>query len=395
MATAEDKPRYFVAKAQKGGSVLHYWQPSAALNRAGFKTVPLSRNRDEAIREAEALNAKVDQWRGGLPVFAKNTHGTLPWLIEMFKQSPKWVRLRASTQGVYNGQFRALLRWSAQRGDPPMRTIARRDAEQFWASLRPHGPFRSQDVIKRCVQLWNYAIDLDEDIVSRNPFQRLGIPQTPPRSQVWQPGQIAAVVETALMPGPWGMGGGAWGTPQQSARPSIALAVIIAINTAQRPSDIRALRWSQYDGKVITLRQQKTRATVTIPVTEQLRIALDDAKRARTEGKVVALAGNGDGPIIINENTGRRYAATAGAFLRVFRQIARAAGIPDSLQFRDLRRTATTHLAEAGCTPHQIAAIGGWTVDTVAKMMAVYAPVNLTMAESAILKLEQYRSRQK
>jgi integrase len=73
-------------------------------------------------------------------------------------------------------------------------------------------------------------------------------------------------------------------------RPSLALAVILAINTAQRPIDICAMRWSQYDGRVITLTQIKTGATVTIPVTAELKVALDNAKQARTEGKVVALA---------------------------------------------------------------------------------------------------------
>jgi hypothetical protein len=32
-------------------------------------------------------------------------------------------------------------------------------------------------------------------------------------------------------------------------------------------------------------------------------------------------------------------------------------------------------------------------VDTVAKMMAVYGKVNITMAENAVLKLEQYRAK--
>jgi integrase len=370
---AKAKPRYLVAKPQKGGHELFYWQPSASLTRAGFKTVSLSRDRAEAIKQAHALNVKVDQWRGGQPVFAKNTHGTIPWIIEQFKHSPKWQRLRPGSVNIYEGHFRRILRWSAQRGDPPMRTVTRRDAEQFWASMHDRIPAMAQQIITRCAQLWNYALDLDEDVVTRNPFQRLGLPQLPSRSQVWQPGQINAVVEMAISMG----------------RPSIALATIIAINTAQRPSDIRALRWSQYDGRIITITQIKTGATVTIPVTEQLRDALAEAKLARTEAKVVAF--DPDGLIVAHEKTGRALAREQ--LDHVFREICRAAGIPDTLQFRDLRRTATTHLAEAGCTPHQIASIGGWSVDTVARMMETYAPVNLTMAEAAIERLEAYRKK--
>jgi integrase len=230
-------------------------------------------------------------------------------------------------------------------------------------------------------------MDLDQDIVTRNPFHRLGLPDLPSRSQVWKPGQIAAVIETARKPGPWGRVTGRYKI--EAARPSIALAVIIAINTAQRPSDICALRWSQYDDHLITLTQIKTGASVAIPVTAELKVALDDAKRARTEGKVVAF--DQDGPIVVNEVSGRPW--TTGSLEAKFRKVCRGAGVPDDLQFRDLRRTATTHLAEAGCSLHEIAAIGGWKVDTVAKMMEVYGKVNITMAENAIVKLEQYRSK--
>jgi integrase len=369
------KPRYFVEKPQKGGSILYYWQPSKSLASAGYKTVPLSRNRTEAIQQAEALNAKVDQWRGGQPVLAKNQHGTLPWLIDVYKQSPKWQKLKPRTKDKYETCFRHILRWSAERGDPPMRTITKLDAEALWSSMQDRKPFMADAVNRIAGILWNYADGLEMDIVVRNPFRSLGLPELPSREQKWQGGQIAAVVETAIAMG----------------RPSIALATIIAINTAQRPSDIRALKWSQYDGKLITLTQIKTGATVTIPVTAELKVALDDAKRGSNDGKVVPLSATTDGHIVINEETGRPWQPSS--FVPWFRRIARAAGIPDSLQFRDLRRTATTQLAEAQCTLHEIAAIGGWTVDTVAKMMEVYGKVNVTMAENAIVKLEQYRAK--
>jgi integrase len=245
-------------------------------------------------------------------VLAKNSHGTIPWIIDTFKQSPQWQKLRPNTVARYGNEFRHILRWSAARGDPPMRTVTRRDAEQLWASLQST-PAEAHLVIVRCAQLWNYALDLDEDVVTRNPFQRLGLPHLPSRSQVWQPGQITAVVQTAI----------------RMDRPSIALAVIIAINTAQRPSDICALRWSQYDGRIIALTQIKTGKTVTIPVTEQLKVALDNAWRARTKSKVIML--DADGPIIISRYNPNRGLDTRSQFGRVFREICQAAGIPDTL----------------------------------------------------------------
>ena len=369
--SATKRPQFFVAKAQKEHT-LYYWQPSKALVQAGFKTVPLGKVLATALSDAEELNRKAAKWRGGLPVRAVNRHGTLPWIIETFKQSPRWQKLRSGSAREYECCFRQILKWSAKRGDPPMRTITRRDAEQLWASLHEGAPYMARYVIARCSQLWNYAFDLDEDVVSRNPFHRLGLPALPSRSQVWQSKQIEAVCLASVAIG----------------HPSLALAIIIAINTAQRPSDIRALRWSQYDGRAIKLTQIKTGARVIIPCTAALRAALDDARRMRTGGKVVAL--DPDGPIVAGE---RGQVWSVFYFIHQFRLACRTAGVPDEMQFRDLRRTATTALAEAGCTLHEIAAIGGWSVQTVAAMMAVYGKVNITMAESAITKLEEYRKK--
>jgi len=332
------------------------------------------------------INTQLDQHRGGMPVLAKERHGTIPWVIEVFKQSPKWAKLRASTQCTYETQFNAILRWSASRGDPPMYSITRLDAEQFWRALHQRAPKRAQDVIARCSQLWNYALDLDQDLVTRNPFRGMGLPDIPSRSQVWTPEQIVAFCQTAIeldrtasrRPGP----------PPSCA--AMALAVTIAVHTAQRPSDIRALRWSQYDGQFIRLKQIKTGAHVTIPVTPALKAALDDAKRQLTEGKVVAL-GAADTPIVC-ASRGKPF--SADAFLRTFRMIMHAARLPDTLQYRDLRRTATVALAEAGCSLHEIASIGGWSLQTVAAMMAVYGKTNEQMALSAIAKLEAWRAQQ-
>jgi integrase len=392
--TDETKPRYFVEKPQQRGT-LYYWQPSAALHRAGFKTVSLSRERAEAIRQAEALNAKVDQWRGGLPVAVKNTHGTLPWLFDVYRQSPEYHALRKKSD--YEYKFKPLLRWSEKRGHPPMRAFTKFDVQNLWAEMKDT-PTMAKQVLGLGSLLWNFADDLDQDIVSRNPFQRMKIKAIPPRKQVWQPEQIEAVIRTALSPGPWGNRQGGTG---QRGRPSIALATIIAANTAQRQGDVLALRISQYEGKYITLTQSKTGTTVTIPATAQLKQALDDeirtsmearlsATRRRRLGNVVSLDAARDREFVIDENSGRRYAK--GTFSRVFRGIARAAGVPDTLQYRDLRRTATVQLAEAGCSDAQIASFGGWSATSVAAMMKIYRPVNVTMADHALIKLEQYRA---
>jgi integrase len=368
---AQKKPRHFVEKPQKDYS-LYYWQPSKGLRRAGFKTVSLGREREQALAKTEVINRKIDEWRGGLALLSTNPHGTLPWLIDTYKAGPAWHGLRGVTKKCYNWQFKVLLEWSEGRGHPPMRTIKLRDAEQLWAEWK-HKPRAASAIVSRACALWNYADGLDEDVIDRNPFRLVHCHDLEPRSEVWRPGQIAAIMEVAIARG----------------RPSVALAVMIAANTAQRRGDVMALRWNQYNGETIKLTQSKTGTSLEIPCSAELKTALDDARSAVTAYGVVPLK-VGEQHIVVNENTARRW--NLENFRRAFRIIARYAGVPDSLQFRDLRRTATVQLAQAGCEVPEIAAFGGWSISSVHHMLKVYCPLNLTMARNGLIKLERYRA---
>jgi hypothetical protein len=48
-----------------------------------------------------------------------------------------------------------------------------------------------------------------------------------------------------------------------------------------------------------------------------------------------------------------------------------------------------TLLAEAGCTPSEIAAMLGWTVATVNQMLDVYQSMTAALSDSAVAKLER------
>ena len=68
---------------------------------------------------------------------------------------------------------------------------------------------------------------------------------------------------------------------------------------------------------------------------------------------------------------------------RDVRIILRAAGVPDTIQMRDLRRTAATEMAEAGATESELSVALGLSHRTSAVMLDTYAPGNSTMAQNA------------
>jgi integrase len=303
-------------------------------------------------------------------------------------------------------------------------------------------------VIGTCRVLWNYAYD-EGEVQGVNPFANIGAAGFAARQQTWTEEQIEAVIATAkttprarpiyvehtdtqrraalaaelalTLPtsGARGVPGGGnraaraaeiiGGVSEVTVRLalrrmrtdpeaherikaaaaeldprgthcSIALAVRLAANTAQRRGDILQMKWNQYDGERIRLRQGKTGAFLDIPVTEQLKADLDAAPRLSPV-------------MLINEETGKPW--TAGSFNRQLRAIMRKAGVPDDLNFHDLRRTATVRLAEAKVPPPLIAAVGGWSMTSLMKMLDIYMPRNTAMAREAITMLEEYRRTQR
>jgi integrase len=353
------KVRHFVEKKQKGHT-LFYWQPSKALRAAGFTTRRLaegSNDRGEAIKQAEALNRQLDAWYGGKAV-VPNRRGTIPWLIGIYREDERYTGLRDSTRRNYEDYLRVLEQWSERAGHPPIKTVTRKIAKDFYRSLK-QTPGQAKNVMIMARVLWNVAMDDGE--VDSNPFVKMRIKGCPPRHQVWTDQQISDVIAAAAAEGFM----------------SISLAVALAANTGQREGDILRMTWSQYDGSAITLKQSKTGVLLSVPVTAELKAVFDATKRAAPT-------------MCIHEHTGRPWHPQT--FAKEFRKLATVAGVSEALQYRDLRRTAVVRLAEAGCSVPEVAAISGHTIDATTKIMEVYMPRNSVMARNAITKLEEYRS---
>jgi hypothetical protein len=78
-------------------------------------------------------------------------------------------------------------------------------------------------------------------------------------------------------------------------------------------------------------------------------------------------------------------------FNECFREDADAAGAEidgRKLNFHDMRGTVATNLAAAGCTPFEIAAVIGWSLDKCQKIVDAYIAVSGEMADAAFAKLE-------
>ena len=163
----------------------------------------------------------------------------------------------------------------------------------------------------------------------------------------------------------------------RTAPPYLQLALLLAINTGQRQGDLLRLPWSAYDGKEMKLRQGKTGAYVTIPVTDELKAALEAAPKRS--------------PIILTNSDGKPWSQSG--FQGAWGKATIRAGIR-GLTFHDLRGTAVVMLARAECNEVEIYSITGHKPgDVRAILTAHYLPRDAEVAGNAIAKLNRYKSR--
>ncbi|WP_244545229.1 tyrosine-type recombinase/integrase [Devosia enhydra] len=155
------------------------------------------------------------------------------------------------------------------------------------------------------------------------------------------------------------------------------LPLLLGLWTGQREGDLLKLRWSDYDGTHIRLRQSKTGKRVTIPVGKPLRLALDSLRAERKPKEL---------DVILLNTRGKPW--TGNGFSSSFRKATSHCGI-EGLTFHDTRGTAVTRLALAGASVPQIATFTGHSLKDVEAILEVhYLNRDPRMAEDALTKLE-------
>jgi integrase len=151
-------------------------------------------------------------------------------------------------------------------------------------------------------------------------------------------------------------------------------ALVLALETGQRQGDLLALPWSAYDGQWVRLKQHKTGRRVNIPVTRRLRAIIENTPRVS--------------PVILTNSYGRPWLQRS--FQGAWKKASRKAGIVDRT-FHDTRGTTVTRLAEAGCTPQEIATITGHSLRDIGTILEAYTARTDKIAVAAIAKLERER----
>lgn len=218
--------------------------------------------------------------------------------------------------------------------------------------------------------------------ITANPAMRLGLETPRERLRVGSIAEMTALLRAADAIG----------------ETMVGHSVMLGLMTGQRQGDRLALQDAGHEEGVRRFRQSKTGAVVDIPETPQLaaRLAAAKAERERWGVKVVN--------ILIDPKTRLPWKQRAYHDAYTKARDAAVAGVKDAAgawlvepcpslaDFRegDLRDTAVTWLAQAGCTVPMICSITGHDEQSAYQILKHYLAKDPEMARTAIGKLVVY-----
>jgi Phage integrase family len=310
--SAPDRPLH--VKQVKGR---WYWDPPDRLRRAlNLKTVALGADQGNAWAYAAKLNAEHLQLG---PTAARV--GSVRWVFAKFLESERAKSLADSTRRDY--------KWLAERviqpvrvgsllvADMPAMGIKARHADRIYeliAQERGHATGHYATRFARRVWKWAARREL---VDATNPWAGMELRSLPKRTQLWTPELVRDVVAAA----------------EKGGRPSLGLATVLGYWLGYRQADILGLTWTALKEGFVETAKTGRRLPVDVTAYPELEAALRGLDRTSTQ-------------VVIREGSSGPY--QRHTFSHEWRAVADAAGVPRTLQFRDLRATALTELADSG-----------------------------------------------
>ncbi len=376
--------------------------PGPKLRRLGFKGEDLKRedgswmDAQEAARwveeKAREIAARRAAPRGREKPQKGGRHVTVEGLLGEWMATPRMAgeeeetgrrrvkAVRAATLRDYRQKERVLAAFDPEIYGAPAAAISKPVAyhlyERLWAA---RGLATARGVVATLSAAYSWGLRTGRlKGVALNPWQKLGMQTPDARIRAGTPAEIRHLIRAADIVG----------------RPEIGDSVAMGVWTGQRQADrLGLVQTGRNEGRRV-FRQGKTGAIVSIPEAPDLSDRLDAAMARRKDWTVRRLE------VVVDEKTRRPF--KADHYRHLFAQVraAAVAGVKDAqgawlvepmeslANFRDqdLRDTAVTWLARAGCTIPEIASITGHEMATVTAILKHYLAMHEELADNAIAK---------
>ncbi len=362
--------RYLEMRRLADGTDAYYYCPPRDAKAAKIvHSIALGADPVEAARKAEIENAKIDAWRRHGEPETGPTRGSVAWLCIEYERSEQFRRLSKKTRDEYLKCLKVLkaypLKSGRTFGDAVAATVEPGHADKIYARLlardaagKPTKLAWANAIMRVARRVWYLGIRWRH--VTINPFAKMEMTSLPSRTTVIPLEHVESFSAKAI----------------EMNRRSMAIYAWMAFELCQREEDVLVFPWTRYDGMSCEVRQKKTDAMVWVPLLPDcphLKRMLDETRK---ESPI----------IIISETTGAPY--KEDNFRHIFREICRAAGLPDHYQARDFRRSGLDETGDAGGTDDELRSLSGHATREV---VSVYVKANRTKAASAMKKRAKLR----
>jgi integrase len=272
--------------------------------------------------------------------------GSFDDLISRYYRSPDFLDPGARTQEVYRG---VIERWRVKYGKAKVRDLEARHVADMMAEMLPHRTAANM-LRKRLRALMQFAIR--QGMLDRNP-----VLATKPYKvdstgfHTWSEDEIDRFEARHPI-----------GTKAR-------LALDLMLWTGQRGGDARIIGPQHIKGKRLVITQQKTGATVSLPILPALARSI--------------MSTPSGGLVFLLSEHGKPYSPKS--FPQRFRKWCDEAGLPNCTA-HGLRKAAARRFAEAGCSNQQIKSWTGHTTDSeVARYTAAADQQALSDAAATML----------
>jgi hypothetical protein len=376
-----DPPPRLRQRQRADGSWRVWWEPEGQVRKLGFASVELDAKAPlKAAREARRLNDQVDQARltGSAPV-SRRGPVCIEDVVQDFKRSLQWDQLAQKTRVSYDKGFRLIIRkW----GDVPVQDFTKPMARTWYESLhRESGQWQAPALLRMLSILMAHAELRGHRPENSNPCSRLGVSIPKGRSRVASWDEYDALQAAALRVG----------------LPSIGVLAALSMLAGQRETDCFMATRDAFDQRQVIwpgakdavavwvwdLSRSKTGATGTI---------LLHAELAPMVAAIMARPAPVDARLVIEERLARPY--DEDLFQSRWGEV-RAAAIAGGegwapcpsladLQFRDLRRSFSTHARRGGASVNDAGDVLGNSAATNSRIKGTYMPAEFFTAARAV-----------
>ncbi len=288
----------------------------------------------DAKKWARKFEAELDRDAAGLTVPGQKH--TLSEIITRYR-AERLPELRPGTQEIYDIHLRY---WGEHLGHlrlsdiSPAKIAEHRDA-LLAAGRKPAGVNRMLAclgaVFTRCVKHWH--------LLESSPVQRVAkLVENNERTRFLSEGELARLLEAC----------------RESDSPDLHLAVMLAVTTGCRKSELMTLRWSQVDlnSGVIRLLHTKNGDQRTLAIPRQILPLLEQRRAAQQQGAVVEL--HRDGLVFPSRVSANQHVDLRSAWQKAVER----AELGD-FHWHDLRHSCASFLAAEGASLREIGEVLG------------------------------------